>query len=356
MALDDLRTRIDAIDDAILELLEQRADVARAIAVAKKHVGRPTYDPERERQVLERLSARAEGKFPLEAIRSVYREVMSACLSLQEPVVVAYLGPEGTYSHQAAREVFGLSVRYLEAGIISGVVDAVARGEANFGIVPVENSTEGSVASATDALLETEVHIRSEHVLPVAHCLLSRAAQIASIARIYSHPQALAQCRDWIGANAPGAQLMQTSSTSAAAREATTDPAGAAIGSRLLADLYGLPILREKIQDREDNATRFLVLANEDAPPTGDDRTTLVFALRDAPGALLRALDVFGRAEVSLTRIESRPSRKRAWEYLFLADLAGHRADAAVAQALVELETQCASLRIIGSYPRAARV
>ncbi|MFT3773987.1 MAG: prephenate dehydratase [Minicystis sp.] len=354
MSLDDLRRRINAIDDQILALLEQRADVVALVAREKQEKKLATHDPEREREVLERLADKGAGRFPREAIIAVYREVMSACLAIQAPLSVAFLGPEGTFTHIAARRLFGLAVKYSEATTIDGVFDAVRRGAAAYGVVPIENSTEGSVTHAVDALLDGGLLIRGELVVEVAHCLLSAASKLTAVERVYSHPQALAQCRGWLAKNLASAQLVQTSSTAGAAREAAGDPAGAAIGSSLAGELYSLPVLRERIQDRTENATRFVVLAREDAPRTGRDRTTLGFALRDEPGALRRTLEIFDAEGVNLSRIESRPSRQKAWEYVFLVDLDGHRDDPAVARAIARLREQSESVTMLGSYPRAA--
>jgi chorismate mutase/prephenate dehydratase len=352
MTLDDLRRTIDNIDDQILALLERRADVARDVAVAKRDAHVATYDPERERQVLARLEAKSAGRFPPEAIRAVYREVMSACLAIQEPQKVAFLGPTGTFTHAAARDIFGLGVRYTEAATIDGVFDAIRRGEVQFGVVPIENSTEGAVTQAVDALIEGGAQIRGELVSAVSQCLMSLAPGITHIERVYSHPQALAQCRIWLAKNLAAAQLVQTASTTAAAREALADPAGAAIGSRLASELYGLPVLRDNVQDFAENATRFVILGADDAPRTGRDKTTLAFAVHDGRGALLRVLQIFDEHNINLTRIESRPSRQKAWDYVFLADLEGHREDANVARAIDLLRERCPMLRVVGSYPR----
>jgi chorismate mutase/prephenate dehydratase len=267
-------------------------------------------------------------------------------------VKVAFLGPAGTFTHAAARELFGLAARYSEAGTIDGVFDAVRRGDAAFGVVPIENSTEGSVTRAVDALIDGGVLIRRELVLDVSQCLMSVATGLTEVARVYSHPQALAQCRVWLATNLANAQLVQTPSTSAAAREALADANGAAIGSRLAAELYDLPVLRDKVQDVAENATRFVMLATEDAPRTGRDKTSLAFAVHDARGALLRVLEVFDRNDINLTRIESRPSRQKVWDYVFLADLDGHREDENVRAALAVLDDKCPMLRILGSYPK----
>jgi chorismate mutase/prephenate dehydratase len=352
MSLDDLRKHIDSIDDRILALLDERATVVADVARAKTTAHVPTYDPEREREVLDRLSSKGSGRFPREAIRAVYREVMSACLALQEPVKVAFLGPAGTFSHAAARELFGLAARYAEATTIEGVFDAVRRGDAVHGVVPIENSTEGSVNVAVDALLEGGVLIRREHVLDVSQCLLSHAAGLTAIERVYSHPQGHAQCRVWLAKNLAGAQLVQTPSTAAAVREAANDAGGAAIASHLASEIHGVPVLRERVQDREENATRFVVVGETDARPTGDDKTTLVFSVKEGRGALRRVLEIFDDGGINLTRIESRPSKKKVWDYVFLVDLEGHREDDAVKAAMVELGKRCPMVRHLGSYPR----
>jgi chorismate mutase/prephenate dehydratase len=362
VSLEDLRTRINSLDDAILELLEERARVVGDVGRAKREANLPTYDAERERLILDRLAARA-GRFPPEAIRAVYREVMSACLALQEPLKIAYLGPEGTFSHAAARALFGLAAQYTEATTIEGVFDAVTRGQAQHGVVPIENSSEGSVSHAADALVDGTLLIRGEFELDVAQCLLTRAPGLASIERVYSHPQPLGQCRVWLAKNLGSAQLVQTASTVAAVREALNDAGGAAIASRLASDLYGLPIARERIQDHAENVTRFVMISQEDAPRTGDDKTTIAFSVRDGRGALMRVLAVFDEEGLNLTRIESRPSRDKGkadkadkadkrWDYVFLADLEGHRTDANIARAMERLREKCPMVKHLGSYPR----
>jgi chorismate mutase / prephenate dehydratase len=354
MSLDQHRKRIDAIDDELLNLLGERAKVAEEIGAIKREAGVATlHDPEREERVLGRLATKGAGHFPQGAIRSVFREIISACLSLEQPVAVSFLGPEGTFAHMAARHLFGLAAHYREATTIEGVFDAVRTGDAAYGVVPIENSTEGSVTRSADALIEGDLLVRQELVLDVAHVLLARAGLgLSSIDRVYSHPQALAQCRVWLAKNLPGAQLVQTASTTAAAREALADERGAAIGSRLAAEIYGLEALREGLHDRPENATRFFVLAKKDAPRTGQDRTTVAFSVKDGRGALRNVLTVFDDAGINLTRIESRPSRQKRWDYVFLVDLEGHREDETVARALSELGGRCAMMKVLGSYPR----
>jgi len=351
------RARIDELDARILELLAARAKVAKGIGEIKRRAGAPAFhDPERERAVLERLARLGAGALPEAAIRAVFREVMSACLSLEEPLRVAYLGPEGTFSQMAARTLFGLQARYRDAATIEAVFEAVASGDAAYGVVPFENSTEGAVASTTDALLGGELRIRQELVLPIEHCFLSRARSIGEVTTVYSHPQALAQCRAWLAKHAPRAQIVQTPSTAAAAREAREDERAAAIGAAIASEIHDVPILRAAIQDRRENATRFVVIARQDAPPSGRDRTTILFGLRDEQGALRKVLSDFEDAGVNLTRIESRPSRTRAWSYAFLVDVEGHRTDPEVARALAAIARRTDFLSVAGSYPRAPSV
>jgi chorismate mutase / prephenate dehydratase len=354
MSLGEYRKRIDAIDAQLLQLLGDRASVAEEIGEIKRSAGAITlHDPEREELVLGRLAQTGAGHFPRTAIRSVFREIISACLSLEQPVNVAFLGPAGTFSHMAARHLFGLAARYREATTIEGVFDAVRTGDAASGVVPIENSTEGSVTTTADALIDGDLLIRQELVLDVSHALLGQAGlTLGAIERVYSHPQALAQCRIWLAKNLPAAQLVQTTSTVAAAREALVDGRGAAIGSRLAAEIHELEALREGIHDRPENATRFFVVAKSDAPVTGHDKTTIAFSVKDGRGALRNVLAVFDDAGINLTRIESRPSRQKRWDYVFLADLEGHRLDDAVARAIAELGTRCDMVKVLGSYPR----
>lgn len=352
-ALADARKKIDDLDTKILDLLAARADVAKQVAGIKRAARVEVFhDPERERQVLDRLVAKGGKHFPPDAIRAVFREVMSACLSVEEPLRVAYLGPEGTFSQMAARGLFGLQARYRECATIDAVFEAVESRDATYGVAPIENSTEGAVSITSDALIESKLRIRQEHIIPIAHCLLTRARSLSDILTVYSHPQALAQCRGWLVKHLPRAQVVQTTSTAAAAREAQTDDRAAAIGADLAAEIHDLPILRATIQDRPENATRFVVLAKEDAPPSGNDRTTLAFGVADKKGALRKVLTIFEANDVNLTRIESRPSRKHAWHYVFLVDVEGHRTDKNLARALRETARSADFVKVVGSYPR----
>jgi chorismate mutase/prephenate dehydratase len=265
---------------------------------------------------------------------------------------VAFLGPAGTFTHEAAQAMCGTGARYDACSTIDAVFDAVRRNDAPRGVVPIENSTEGSVTQALDCLLEGDVMIAGEMVLDINHCLASHADGLSEVERVYSHPQALAQCRRWLAENVGQARLVDSPSTAAAVRHAAADHRGAAIGSRFAAALHGVPVLRGGIQDVEHNATRFALLAPHDSARTGDDKTTIAFAVHDERGALLRVLEIFDRNGINLSRIESRPSRQRAWDYVFVADLEGHRADESVARALGVLRERCPMLKNLGSYPR----
>jgi chorismate mutase/prephenate dehydratase len=352
-SLSEARKRIDALDDEILDLLAARAQIARAVAKIKRRDNVQVFhDPEREHQVLKRLVKRGGKRFPPDTIRHVFREVMSACLSLEEPLRIAYLGPEGTFSQVAAQRLFGREARYRDCATIDAVFETVESGDAVYGVVPFENSTEGAVSMTSDALVDGTLRIRQEYILPVAHCLLSRAPSLGQIATVYSHPQALAQCRAWLARHVPRAQLVQTASTAAAAREAHADDSAAAIGADIAAEIHDLPIVRASSQDRPENATRFVVLAKKDAPRSGRDRTTIAFGVLDRKGALRRVLTVFERSNVNLTRIESRPNRKRAWHYVFLVDVEGHRDDAGLATAIRRVAKTADFVRVVGSYPR----
>ena len=354
LPLDSLRGRIDNIDDQVLLLLEARAELVNHVAAEKRDAGLPIWDPVRERALLGRLASKASGRFPPEAIEAIYREIMSACLALQQPHRIAYLGPEGTFTHLAARELFGLAGQYVECTTIDGVFDAVRRADVLYGVAPIENSTEGAVNTTMDALIDGGVRIRQERVLRIAQSLVSRARTIGEIDTVVSHPQGLAQCRGWLSRNLPQAQLIHATSTAQAVREAAANPRAAAIAGRLAAELHGVPVLAPVVQDREDNATRFVVIALEDARPTGRDKTSIAFTLPDESerGALRRALEIFDGHDLNLARIESRPSRERAWRYTFVVDVEGHREDGTVAAALIDLERIADRVTVIGSYPR----
>lgn len=355
--LSDARAEIDALDDEILRLLNERASVVSAVAAAKQRGSTAVFDPARERQVLERLEAKA-GRFPAQAIRAVYREVMSACLALQEPIGVAYLGPPGTFSHAAARARFGLAARYVERATLASVFEAIRQGRVACGVVPIENSTEGSVSEVLDSLLLGGTKVTAEFEIEVSQALLSHADGLSHITTVHSHPQALGQCRAWLAEHLPHATLVPAASTAAAARDANANPEAAALASALAGEIYGLPVLHDRINDHEDNRTRFVVLAPEEVKtptPTGFDKSTVAFSIREGRGALWQVLRLFDEEAINLTRIQSRPSRQRAWDYVFFVDLEAHAEEERFHRVFARLREVCPLVRDFGSYPRDAR-
>ncbi len=357
MDLATLRQQIDDIDDRILELLNERARLVGQVASLKERLQVPFYVPSRERQIVDRLAEKNPGPFPTEAVRPVFQEIFSACLSLERVQKVAYLGPEATFTHMAVKRQFGLSARTIPVGTIAGVFEEVERGRADFGVVPVENSAEGVVNHTLDTFVDSNLKISAEIVLKISHCLLLRPdLEVAKVERVYSHPQALAQCRRWLGANLPRATVVEASSTAEAARLAREDARGAAIGSEMAGRFYELAVARRNIEDMEQNVTRFLVIGTKQAEPTGNDKTSVLLAVGDEPGMLYRVLEPFSRRGVNLSKIESRPSRKKAWEYVFFVDIDGHQKDEPVRAALAEVEPACMSMKVLGSYPKAEKI
>lgn len=352
-SVDDLRQRIDAIDRELLRLLGERAATAAEVAEAKRAEGRTSfYDPERERALTDRLIAESRGQLAPSSVRAIWREVIAACLAVQAPLTVAHLGPSGTFSEMAARRCFGDAAALIPVSTIDSVFHGIAQGTATRGVVPIENSTEGTVGATIRALLASDLLIERELVLPVRYALASRADGLAGIARVYSHPQALGQCADWLRAHLPHAELVPRASTAAAADDLARDPTGAALVSESAARSRSLPCLVEGIADDPRNATRFLVVGPQDSAPTGADRTTLAFELPDRPGVLREALVAFEAGGVNLSHLESHPSRHRAWAWTFVCDLEGHRQDPAVAGAMERLATVADAVRCLGSYPR----
>ncbi len=353
MDLSNLRTQIDAVDDELLRLLNERAKLVEQVGALKTQQDSAFYVPSREAAVLERLLINNPGPFPNQSIRPVFKEVMSACRSLEQGLRIAFLGPEGTFTHMAMKHQFGLSAWGLPVGSIAAVFAEVQKGAAHFGVVPVENSTDGAVTHTLDTFLDSDLKISAEIVLEVAQCLLVRPGlDLATIERVYSHPQGLGQCRKWLDANLPRATRIEASSTAEAARLAKEDMNGAAIASELAADLFDLAILRQRIQDLAENATRFLVLGTVQAEPTGKDKTSIMVTTQDGPGILLHLLQPFADASLNLTKIESRPSRRKPWENVFFLDVEGHQRDESVDRALNALRPHCEGVKVLGSYPR----
>ncbi|OGA40694.1 MAG: chorismate mutase [Betaproteobacteria bacterium RIFCSPLOWO2_12_FULL_68_19] len=347
-----LRAQIDALDDELLALLQRRAAAARKIGALKD--GAHAYRPEREAEILRRVSGNT-GILPAEQITAVFREVISACRSLEEAIRVAYLGPEGTFSEQAARRHFGRAVEALPAVSVDEAFRRCESDAAQFAVVPVENSTEGAVGRTLDLLLATPLRICGEIELRVQQNLLSKGESVKAIKRVYSHSQSLAQCNDWLAQHLPLAERIPVASNAEAAQRAGREAGAAAIAGEVAAERYGVPVLARSIEDEPNNTTRFLVLGKLDPEPTGRDRTSLVMSAENKPGAVHALLTPLAEHRVSMTRIESRPSRARGslWEYMFFIDLEGHQKDAAVARALAALRDKAPFLKVLGSYPAA---
>jgi chorismate mutase/prephenate dehydratase len=352
MQIEELRAQIDAIDSGILDLLNQRAELVLEVGRLKAKQNLDFHAPRREEAIYARLQQANPGPFPSSALRPVFREIISACLSLEHPLRVAFLGPRATFSHLAAMQRFGLSAQLLALTSISEVFTAVEKANADFGVVPVENSTEGVVSHTLDRFVESPLRICGEVVVEAALHLLGKVESLAEVRKIYSHPHALAESRKWLEQKAAGIPVVETSSTGAAAELAASEPGAAAIASELAAGLYGLTVLQRRIEDYSDNLTRFLVIGRRPMPPSGADKTSVLLFITDRVGALHRMLLPFAERRINLTKIESRPSKKKAWEYVFYLDFEGHIDDPAVAEALDLVQAECLSLKVLGSYPK----
>lgn len=350
MSLDELRAAVDAVDTRILDLLRERADLVGKIGHIKEKSGEPYYAPEREDALLRRLVAANKSPLPESSIRTIYREILSSMRALEQTITVAYLGPRTTFSHQAAVRQFGSAVVLQPERTIPEVFEAVERGRVHYGVVPIENSLEGGVNATLDCFMDATVRICAQLFLPVDLNLLGRGP-LENVRKIYSHPQPFGQCRRWLAAHLPSAECIEVSSTARAAELAAAEEGAAAIAGDMASAEFGLPVLAPSIQDASGNVTRFFIIGRQDTRPSGRDKTSVMFAVKDQPGALARALEPFEQSGISLTRIESRPSKRRPWEYYFFADFAGHASDPAVAGALAKLEGVCAFTRLLGSYP-----
>jgi len=378
MTLDELRQAIDAVDDEVLSLIHKRAALAAAVGERKVDQGNaPFYVPSREAKIIRRLLARNSDeakrshatKIPDEAIHGIYREVIGACLALEHPMTIAYLGPEGTFTHTAATRQFGATANYMACRNFEAIFDAVESGRATYGVVPVENAFEGAITHTLDlfADMDRQIYICAEVQLSIHHHLFSHAGSLDQIKTVISHPQPLAQCRKWLQENLPDAALMEVESTVRAARVIEEAKAGdngsldwrhaAAIGPYAIVDQTSLPLVQKNIEDHHDNTTRFLVIGQHDSPESGEDKTALVMSIKDEPGALHNLIQAFASRNIGLTRIESRPSKKRLWEYLFFVDIQGHRDNADVAAAIREIEGKPGSfIKILGSYPASRKL
>ena len=349
-----LRAGIDSVDEEIVRLLDQRARLACRIGEIKREYGLEAYAPARERAVLDRVAALGAGDFPARGLEAVFREIISSSISLEARLKVAYLGPEATFTHEAALRSFGASVELEPQATVAEVFTRVERGEAGHGIVPVENSMEGTVTHTLDELMNSPLKVCGEVYLPVSQNLISCEPSLDRVRIVCSHPMALSQAAPWLRHELPGALLEEVESTGEAARRAAREPGVAAVGSVLAAEAHHLNVLARSIQDARTNATRFIVLGREWAGRTGRDKTSVVFSVRDRPGVLRDALAAFAEEGINLTRIESRPSRKRAWTYVFFADFDGHPVEERVQRALAALEEHCPYVSLIGAYPAAS--
>jgi chorismate mutase / prephenate dehydratase len=352
MNIPEHRKAIDKLDAKIVKLLNERTQHVLEIGRIKLQAGEEIYAPHRELAVLQRVGRRNPGPISNDSLRAIYREVMSSALALQKTMRIAYLGPEATFTHQAAIRRFGSSLRYQPQKTITDVFAEVSKNRADYGVVPIENSTEGVVTHTLDMFVDSDLKIVSQIVLPVQHCLLSKSNK-SQVRKLYVHPQSLAQCRAWVQNNLPRVEIIETSSNARSAEFAAKEKGAAAIAGQLAAEKYGVRVLEYDIQDNAANATRFLVLGRQSSPPTGRDRTSLMISLADKVGALHRALAAFRRYRINMTRIESRPSKRKAWEYFFFIDCDGHMTDPKVAKAIAELEQQCSFVKVLGSYPNA---
>jgi chorismate mutase/prephenate dehydratase len=353
MTIDELRRAIDAVDSRLLELLNQRAELVIQVGRLKEVDNREFHVPSREREIYERLTTHNRGPFPNEAVRSVFREIISASLALEAPMKVAFLGPQATFSHLAAMQQFGLSAELVPQKSIPAVFAEGEKGRALYGVVPVENSTEGVVSHTLDMFMESGLKVNAEILLEVSHYLLSRTGRLEDVKKVYSHPQPFAQCRQWLADNLPNVPLVDVASTTLAAQIVSEDYTAAAIASEYAASVYGLKIVKDRIEDQVNNFTRFLVIGKKMADRSGQDKTSLMFSVKDEPGILYRMLEPFAKRGINLSKIESRPLKKKAWEYIFFLDLVGHITDQLVTDAVQELQGYCQFLKVLGSYPKA---
>lgn len=349
-SIEKIREQIDRIDGEILALLQQRAEEIIQIGEIKKENGRPVYDPARERKILERLKKENKSRLSGDAIAAIFQEVFSSCRFLEYPLRIAYFGPEATFTHQAALKTFGSQAQYIPQRVISSVFSCVEKGQADYGLVPVENSNEGVVSHTLDMFLDSDLNIVNEVMLPIRHHLLGHGS-LKEVKEVYSHTQPLAQCQKWLEEHLTDVTLHETDSTVAAVKIVANRRNAAAVASEIASMLYTVPIIERDIQDHSRNFTRFLVIGRHFAEKSGKDRTSVLFSIKDRVGALHDMLIPFQKNGLNLTKIESRPTKRRAWEYVFFVDFLGYRDDPAAKAALAELEKMCLFLKILGSYP-----
>lgn len=347
--LQDIRRKIDALDTRLVKLISARAQIAQRVGKIKN--GSMVYRPEREAQVLRRVSEMNQGPLPASSVRRIYIEIMSACRALEDKLAVAYLGPQGTFSQEAAIRHFGKSITTRSCASIDEVFKLVEIAATGYGVVPVENSTEGAIGRTLDLLLTTPARVCGEIMLPVQQCLMSRSKNLKGIQTVYSHAQSLGQCQRWLARYLPGVAQVAVVSNAEAALLATRDAKSAALASKTAAEIYKLNLLARHVQDESRNITRFLVLSREDVTPSGRDKTSLIVSTRNVPGAIQDLLTPLAKYGVSMTRLESRPARTGRWEYVFYVDIEGHARDARVARALAAIERKASFIKNLGSYP-----
>jgi chorismate mutase/prephenate dehydratase len=350
MNLQNLRRQIDILDKKVVKLLNMRAKITLEIAGLKRKTGKGIYSPDREREVLRKISTANKGPLNSEALAAIYREIMSGSLSLERRLRIAYLGPEATFTHLAALKRFGSQVEYIASDSIGDVFSEVEKDNADYGVVPIENTIEGAVSHTLDMFMDSDLKICAQIILDVAHNLLANCPK-NKIKRVYSNPHVFGQCRIWLQENLPGSEKIEVSSTTRAAQIAAKEKYSACIASALAGRVYKLKAIASDIEDSPHNITRFFVIGKSAVPATGDDKTSIMFSIKDRIGALHDMLMPFKKYNINLTKIESRPSKKKAWDYYFFVDLAGHRNDARIKKALSELENRCRFLKVLGSYP-----
>lgn len=350
--VNNLREKIDDVDQQIVQLLDERARHVKEIGKIKQKEGMDLYVPGREREILKRFESMEPKDFPISSVKHIYREIIATCLNLEKPLKIAYLGPEATFTHLAGLKQFGRETELVPHGTVSDVFNRVERDEVDFGIVPVESSNDGAVKHTLDRFLNSTVSICSEIYLRINLYLLSREDSIGDVETVYSHSQALSQARDWIETNLADVEIKETQSTAEAARLVSNEKGTAAVASEVASDIYDLNILASKLEDRPDNFTRFLVLGTQIPKSTGDDKTSIVFSVEDRPGALYEVLEIFGENEINMTKIESRPSMDSTWNHVLFVDFLGHQADPLIESLLADLQDRTPFSKILGSYPR----
>ena len=355
MSLEELRKKIDSIDERLVELINDRAQVVVEVGKCKQADSAPIYVPHREKAVLDKIADLNKGPLPDKTMYAIWRELMSGSFALERPLLIGYLGPKGSFSHNAAILKFGQSVDYEALTDIRGIFEEVSKGHCDFGIVPIENSAGGGIRESLDAFVETNVMICAEANMAIHHNLMANCA-MSEIRCIYSQQEVFAQCRNWLAATFKGTEIVSAASSSKAAQMATSELGSAAIASTIAAEIYGLNILCLNIEDVSNNVTRFLIISKEDSKPSGDDKTVVLFSTAHKTGALVDVLNVFQEYGINMTNIGSRPNKKREWEYYFFVDFLGHREDESVKKALAEAKQHCLQLSVLGSFPRTASI